>query len=933
MASNFPNGVIVDGRNAGTAIPIRRAVRVATLIAGTLATSFENGDTIDGVVLATGDRILIKNQVSAVENGIYVVEASGAPFRDVDFEDGASVAGMIIPITGGTQAGSIWNCTNIFGSDVVGVNPITFVVAAGTGASGNVSGSGASIDNAVVRWDGVTGTVIQNSTVILSDTGSFTGIIDVGMSGDVRDGAGNELINFTSVVGAVNEIAITNAATGTNPVIGVTGGDINISLQYLSKGTGVHIFDNPTSAAEIRLLDNVGTDYFGMRPAAATTSYTVTMPATQGAFNTFLRNDGAGNLSWLANASGDVNGPGASTDNAIVRWDGASGTFIKNSSVIIDDSGNVSGVNNISMSGDILAGDDSELINFTHVKNAANEFAVTNALTGENPIIGTTGDDAEISLDYITAGEKSYHYFRAAKAEGEIRLLDTDHKEFVGLRAFKDIKTSYTLIFPNEQGQSGQVLINDGLGQFKWGTFGSGNVNGPGASTDNAIVRWDGGSGTVIQNSGVLLTDTNNITGVVNLGMAGDILDQNNNELINFTAVINAVNEIAISNAITATNPIISATGGDANISIEYLTKGTGVHIFDNPASAAEIRLRDLAGTDYFGIRPANATTSYSLTMPAAQGGANTFLQNNGSGVMSWVTNGNGNVMGPGSSTDNAIVRWDLATGTIIQNSGVILSDANSMSGIVNVGMSGDILDANGNELINFTGVASAVNEVAITNAATGTNPVIGVTGTDANISLEYLSKGTGVHIFDNDTIAAEIRLLDDVGTDYVGIKASGTTTSYTVTMPATQGAASTFLQNNGAGILSWVAGSSSSLTYYNTSVAGTTTTTNTAFTLLGGMTLTTPAAGTYMVWFSSSCEKSNNSGSYDFIISIDGGVSAADNSIRTYEPSVNARFQAATTQAVVTVTGAENIQVYFRRTGSGSITCDNRSLVAIRLA
>ena len=765
MASNFPNGVIINERNAGTAIPIKRAVRVATVVAGTLATSFENGDIVDGVILATGDRILIKNQVSSFENGIYVVEATGPPFRDVDFEDGASVAGMLVPITGGTQAGALWNCTNLFGSDTVGVYPITFAAAAGTGTDGNVSGNGASTDNAIVRWNGITGTSIQNSGIIISDLNSITGIIDVGMSGDVRDGNGNELINFTSVASAVNEIAITNAATGTNPIVGVSGGDTNISIQYLTKGTGVHIFDNPSSAAEIRLLDNVGTDYFGIRPAATTTSYTITMPGSQGGANTFLQNDGTGVLSWMANASGDVNGPGSSTDNAIVRWDGTSGTVIKNSTVIVDDAGNVSGVNNISMSGDILAGDDNELINFTHVKSAVNSFAVTNALTGENPIIGTTGDDAEISLDYITAGEKSYHYFRAAKAEGEIRLLDTDHKEYVGLRAFKDIKNSYTLIFPNEQGQSGQVLVNDGLGQFSWGNMGGGNVNGPGASTNTAIVRWDGGSGTIIQNSGVLLTNTNNITGVVDLGMAGDILDQNNNELINFTSVIGAVNEISISNAITANNPIIAATGGDANISIEYLTKGTGVHIFDNPTTAAEIRLRDNAGTDYFGIRPA------------------------------------------------------------------------------------------------------------------------------------------------------------------------ATTTSYTITMPATQGAASTFLQNNGSGLLSWVAGTSSALTYYNTSVAGTTSTPNTTYTLLGGMSLATPAAGIYMVWFSSSAEKSVNTGTYDFMISIDGGVTAADNSNRNYEPGVAARFQSVGTQAVVTVTGIENIQVYFRIGGTGSITCSNRSLVAIRLS
>src|SRR4051812_25049922 len=41
------------------------SVRVATTAAGTLASSFAHGSTVDGVTLATGDRILIKNQTTA----------------------------------------------------------------------------------------------------------------------------------------------------------------------------------------------------------------------------------------------------------------------------------------------------------------------------------------------------------------------------------------------------------------------------------------------------------------------------------------------------------------------------------------------------------------------------------------------------------------------------------------------------------------------------------------------------------------------------------------------------------------------------------------------------------------------------------------------------------------------------------------------------
>ena len=54
------------------------------------------------------------------------------------------------------------------------------------------------------------------------------------------------------------------------------------------------------------------------------------------------------------------------------------------------------------------------------------------------------------------------------------------------------------------------------------------------------------------------------------------------------------------------------------------------------------------------------------------------------------------------------------------------------------------INDANGNEVIKTPATASAVNEVTITNAATGNDPSISATGGDTNIDLEIKGKGTG---------------------------------------------------------------------------------------------------------------------------------------------------------------------------------------------
>lgn len=101
----------VDGVAQG--LSVKDSVRAATAVAGTLATSFENGDTVGGVTIATNDRILIKNQADATENGIYVVNATGAPTRAADADPVATELekGSYVLVTDGTYAATGWIVT------------------------------------------------------------------------------------------------------------------------------------------------------------------------------------------------------------------------------------------------------------------------------------------------------------------------------------------------------------------------------------------------------------------------------------------------------------------------------------------------------------------------------------------------------------------------------------------------------------------------------------------------------------------------------------------------------------------------------------------------------------------------------------------------------------------------------------------------------
>jgi hypothetical protein len=121
----------------------KKAVRAATTTAGTLATSFENGDSIDGVTLATNDRILIKNQSTASENGIYTVNASGAPTRATDADTGAEMVNATVFVSEGTTlADTQWTCsTNA--PITIGSTSLSFVqLTAGGGAAwGSITGT------------------------------------------------------------------------------------------------------------------------------------------------------------------------------------------------------------------------------------------------------------------------------------------------------------------------------------------------------------------------------------------------------------------------------------------------------------------------------------------------------------------------------------------------------------------------------------------------------------------------------------------------------------------------------------------------------------------------------------------------------------------------------------------------------------------------
>jgi hypothetical protein len=146
--------------SAAQGIDWKPSVRAATTAAVTLASGLENGDTLDGVVLATGDRVLVKNQATGSENGIYVVKASGAPDRSTDCDTAAELTSnfAVFVEQGTVNADQGYVLTND-GAITVGTTALTFTqftglgqIVAGTGL--DKTGNTLDIDSTVVTLEG-----------------------------------------------------------------------------------------------------------------------------------------------------------------------------------------------------------------------------------------------------------------------------------------------------------------------------------------------------------------------------------------------------------------------------------------------------------------------------------------------------------------------------------------------------------------------------------------------------------------------------------------------------------------------------------------------------------------------------------------------------------------------------------------------------------
>lgn len=203
----------------------KASVRVATTANGTLATAFENGDTVDGVVLATGDRILLKNQTTGAENGVYTVNASGAPTRATDFDESTeTTANAYVWVSEGTtNADTAWVLTT---NDpiTIGSTSLTWVQYSGLGqisVTAPITKSGNTLaldyDNTTIGLDGsnkLTSLTGRKYSATFGDGAATAFNIDHNFNTkdvhvQVRDASTDRQVECDVVMSTVNRVVLT----------------------------------------------------------------------------------------------------------------------------------------------------------------------------------------------------------------------------------------------------------------------------------------------------------------------------------------------------------------------------------------------------------------------------------------------------------------------------------------------------------------------------------------------------------------------------------------------------------------------------------------------------------------------------------------------------------------------------------------------------
>lgn len=358
------------------------------------------------------------------------------------------------------------------------------------------------------------------------------------------------------------------------------------------------------------------------------------------------------NVSELVNDAGYIDGPVGTSDNRLVRSDGTGGTTVQGSTIVLNDTGDLSAINSAS---------------FTPIAAPAHQ-------------------------------------------EGKVFYDSTDK----------------SLTYYNDE-----VDVSMNIGREMWARV----RNSTGSMiADGQVVYISGATG---QLPNVTLAQANSEPASRIIGVATHEIENNSDGYVTVFGEVKGLNTSAFSDgdmlylspivagAVTATKP--SAPNFIVQVGVvehSHVTQGK-ILVHPDPNSVTSTGIQDSTAAGRAMITAADSAAQTALLdqftdllqglVPASGGGTSNFLRADGT----WAapSGGSGDVVGPASSTDNALARFDSTTGKLIQNSTAILDDAGALT--LNNGTltaSSPVLNLEqtwNNAAVDFKGIAFLVNDTA----------------------------------------------------------------------------------------------------------------------------------------------------------------------------------------------------------------------------
>jgi hypothetical protein len=566
----------------------------APVLTATSANITRSGlQTINGVTVVAGDRVLVKDQTTASQNGIYIASASAWTYA-VGADDWAEYVGAIVFVASGSLGGTAWFCTAQPGGTlgVTAQNWSNFSVASSytagtgltlagtqfsitpTGISAATYGSASSVPVIALNTQGqVTG--VTNTSIAIGATQITSGTIDSGRlsgsySGITGLGTLGNLTVTNAIVGSITGNAATattagsatTATTATNLAGGASG---NVPYQTASGATtflatgsngqvltlasGVPSWATPTTGT-VTSVSGSGTVSGISLSGTVTSSGSLTLggtldlsapPAIGGTTANTVRGTTVTATSSFVGTYFDASGSGGgslrtSGGSACLQWGGGGGV-----NVTVDGSINMNGA--------------AAAIQISPTSAGSVTISPNGTLT-VNPATASTMNNVAIGGTTALAG------------------------------TFTDLRVNNTISLAGSTGTAGYVLTSNGASAPTWSVLPAGGITITDDTTTNAT-RY--------------LAFTSATSGSISGQNVSSTKLQFNPSTGAFTAT-----------SLTPTNAVGVAYGGTGATTLTGVLKGNGTSAF----TAAT------AGTDF--VAPGTATTftakqSFNTTMKVQQ--------------------------------------------------------------------------------------------------------------------------------------------------------------------------------------------------------------------------------------------------------------------------------------------------------------------------